>query len=167
LTVRLHTSPGVLKQKIFIFAATVTLRSTTTNVLTWEIIKGQTLKRKLTKIPSTYCSPSSLCRELLITICIIIWQAFVLPDESRNLICCWRGRIFPHCPRAIRNLYCPTKLRRKASFKRQKLSKRATAVVKELSQYVSVSESRNYKVNINFTMCVAIKAVQNSCVLTM
>ena len=40
-------------------------------------------------------------------------------------------------------------------------------MVKELTQYVSVSESRNYKVNINFTMCVAIKAVKNNCVLTM
>jgi hypothetical protein len=38
-------------------------------------------------------------------------------------------------------------------------------VVKELSQYVFVSESQNYKVN--FTMFITIKAVGNSCVLTM
>jgi hypothetical protein len=36
-------------------------------------------------------------------------------------------------------------------------------VDKELSQYVFVSESRNYKVNFTIT----IKAVRNSCVLTM
>jgi hypothetical protein len=37
-------------------------------------------------------------------------------------------------------------------------------VVKELSQYVFVSESRDYKVN--FTMFITIRAVRNSCVLT-
>jgi nickel-dependent lactate racemase len=37
--------------------------------------------------------------------------------------------------------------------------KGATAVVKELSQYVFVSESQNYKVN--FTMFITIKAVRN------
>jgi hypothetical protein len=75
-------------------------------------------------------------------------------------------------------------LRREPSFKRQKVSikvfknyskrrkinlkerKGATAVVKELSQYVFGSKSRNYKVN--FTMFIkTIKAVRNSCVLTM
>ena len=38
-------------------------------------------------------------------------------------------------------------------------------MVKELSQYVFVSKSRNYKVN--FTMFITIKAVRNSFVLTM
>jgi hypothetical protein len=46
-----------------------------------------------------------------------------------------------------------------------KIKKGATAVVKELSQYVFVSESQYYKVN--FTMFITIKAVRNSCVLTM
>jgi hypothetical protein len=53
MAVRLHTSPGVLKQKRFIFAATVTLISTTTNVLTWIIIKGKMLKQEVTKMSST------------------------------------------------------------------------------------------------------------------
>jgi nickel-dependent lactate racemase len=73
-------------------------------------------------------------------------------------------------------------LRRKPSFKQQKVSnslsklfktkknkpkikKGATAVAKKRSQYVFVSESQNYKVN--FTMFITIKAVRNSCVLTM
>jgi hypothetical protein len=72
-------------------------------------------------------------------------------------------------------------LRQESSFKLQKVSKSlsklfktkknkpkikkgATAVVKELSQYVFVSESRNYKVN--FTVFITIKAVWNSYVLT-
>ena len=38
-------------------------------------------------------------------------------------------------------------------------------MVKELSQYVFVSESRNYKVN--FTMFITIKAIKNNCVLTL
>jgi hypothetical protein len=66
--------------------------------------------------------------------------------------------------------------RREPSFKQQKVSKifqnyskrrkinlnyrkGATAVVKELSPYVFVSESRNYKVN--FTMFITIKAVRD------
>jgi hypothetical protein len=38
-------------------------------------------------------------------------------------------------------------------------------VVKELSQYVFVSESRNYKVNFT-AMFITRKAVRNSCVFT-
>ena len=41
----------------------------------------------------------------------------------------------------------------------------SSTVFKELSQCVFVSESRNYKVD--FTMFITIKAVRNSCVLTM
>jgi hypothetical protein len=46
-----------------------------------------------------------------------------------------------------------------------KIKKGATAVVKELYQFVFVSKSRNY--NVNFTMFITIKADRNSCVLTM
>jgi nickel-dependent lactate racemase len=53
----------------------------------------------------------------------------------------------------------------KTKKNKPKIKKGATAVVKELSQYVFVSESQNYKVN--FTMFITIKAVRNSCVLTM
>ena len=73
-------------------------------------------------------------------------------------------------------------LRREPSFKQKKVSKSlsklfktkknkpeikrgATAMVKELSPYVFVRESQNYKVN--FTMFITIKEVMNSCDLTM
>jgi hypothetical protein len=39
-------------------------------------------------------------------------------------------------------------------------------VFKELSRYVFVSESRNYKVNY-FTMFITIKEDKNNCVLNM
>jgi nickel-dependent lactate racemase len=53
----------------------------------------------------------------------------------------------------------------KTKKNKPKIKREATAVVKELSPYVFVSESQNYKVN--FTMFITIKAVRNSCVLTM
>ena len=58
-------------------------------------------------------------------------------------------------------------LLREPSSNRQKVSKslsnysKRTKINNKLSQYVFVSESRNYKVN--FTMFITIKAVRNSC----
>jgi hypothetical protein len=90
-------------------------------------------------------------------------------------------------PHAIRNFYCPAALRvcdtacdvdeNQASNGKKylkvfqtiqnenkpKIKKRSNCcAVKELSQYVFVSENQNYKVN--FTMFITIKAVRNSCV---
>ena len=40
-------------------------------------------------------------------------------------------------------------------------------MVKELSQYGFVGESRNYKVNFTMFITISIEAVKNSCVLNM
>jgi hypothetical protein len=75
--------------------------------------------------------------------------------ESRNLIGCWRGRIFPYCPRAYAIFIA---LRSREPANRPKIDKGATAAVKEISQYAFVSESWNYEVN--FTMFVTINLKQ-------
>jgi hypothetical protein len=70
----------------------------------------------------------------------IYYMSSICFDESCNLIGCWRGSMFPYCPRAVRNFYCPAT---RAELQTEKMSKSLSKLFKTKKNKPKIKKRSN------------------------